>query len=81
MDEGAQPQPSRLLRGVGVLDDPLVRELLEAPLVAVFCTAEPEGVIHAVPMWFARAGDAIALATSSRSRKVANVVVDPRATW
>jgi PPOX class probable F420-dependent enzyme len=80
MEEGAQPQPSRLLRGVDVLDDPLVRELLEAPLVAVFCTAEPEGVIHAVPMWFALAGDAIALATSSRSRKVANVAVDPRAT-
>ena len=46
----------------------------------VFCTSEPDGVIHAVPMWFAVTGDSIALATSSRSRKVANLGLDPRAT-
>ena len=80
MREDSQPQPSRLLRSAAVLADPLVRELLDAPLIGVFCTSEPDGVIHAVPMWFALTGDAIALATSSRSRKVANLALDPRAT-
>ena len=50
------------------------------PLVGVFCTSEPDGVIHAVPMWFAVTGDSIALATSSRSRKVANLRLESRAT-
>jgi len=63
-----------------VLADALVRELLAARLVGVFCTGEADGVIHAVPMWFAVVGDAIALATSSRSRKVANLERDARAT-
>lgn len=72
--------PSRLLRGKAVLDDPLVRELLEARLIAVLCTSEPDGTIHAVPMWFALLGDGIALATSSASRKVENLAHDPRAT-
>ena len=80
MQEDFQPQPSRLLRSADVLEDPLVAELLGAPLVGVFCTSEPDGVIHAVPMWFAVTGDSIVLATSSRSRKVANLVLDPRAT-
>ena len=63
-----------------MLADALVRELLEARLVGVFCTTEADGVIHAVPMWFALVGDTIALATSSRSRKAANLAVGPRAT-
>lgn len=78
--EGSQPKPSRLLRSADVLADPLVAELLGAPLVGVFCTSEPDGVIHAVPMWFAVTGDSIALATSSRSRKVANLRLESRAT-
>ncbi len=76
----AQPTPSRLLRGDAVLADPLVRELLAVRLVGVFCTIEAAGVVHAVPMWFALAGDRIALATSAASRKVANLGHDARAT-
>jgi nitroimidazol reductase NimA-like FMN-containing flavoprotein (pyridoxamine 5'-phosphate oxidase superfamily) len=76
----SQPQPSRLLRAGDVLADALVRELLDARLVAVFCTTEADGLVHAVPMWFAAVPDAIALATSSRSRKAANLAVEPRAT-
>ena len=63
-----------------MLADPLVAELLGAPLVGVFCTSEPDGVIHAVPMWFAVTDDSIALATSSLSRKVANLRLESRAT-
>lgn len=80
MHDDAQPIPSRLLRGDAVRADPLVRELLAARLVGVFCTGEADGVIHAVPMWYAAVADRIALATSSRSRKVANLERDERAT-
>ena len=80
MPDDAQPVPSRLLRGNAVLADPLVRTLLAARLVGVFCTGEADGVIHAVPMWFAAVDGRIALATSSRSRKVANLEHDDRAT-
>lgn len=74
------PAPSRRLTGDAVLRDPLVRELLGAPLVGVFATFDPSGTIHAVPMWFAPAEVSVLLATGSRSRKVVNLEADPRAT-
>lgn len=77
---GDAPAASRGLRGRAVLADPLVRELLAARLVAVLSTHEPDGAIHAVPMWFGLDGDAIVLATASGSRKVRNLERDPRAT-
>ena len=80
MHDDAQPVPSRLLRGNAVLADPLVRALLAARLVGVFCTGEADGVIHAVPMWFAVVDGRLALTTSSRSRKVVNLERDDRAT-
>ena len=67
------PVPSRLLRGAAVLNDPVVRELLDARLVAVLATPETDGGIHAVPVWYGFAGEGIVVATGSRSRKVANV--------
>ena len=76
----SDPTPSRRLRGGAVLADALVRELLEARLVAVLATFDREWAIHAVPMWYAAGEDAIVLATSSRSRKVRNLERDPRAT-
>ena len=79
MSESA-PTPSRRLQGAAALDDPLVAELLEKRLVAVLATHEPDGAIHAVAIWYARDGDAVVLATGSRSRKVANVLRDGRAT-
>jgi PPOX class probable F420-dependent enzyme len=74
------PTPSRELRGADVLADPLVHELLELRLVAVLATLEPDGSVHAVPMWVAPGDGAILLATGSRSRKARNVERDPRAT-
>jgi nitroimidazol reductase NimA-like FMN-containing flavoprotein (pyridoxamine 5'-phosphate oxidase superfamily) len=76
----ATPTPSRLLRGDAVLSNPLVLELLEARLIGVLATTQPGGAIHAVPMWFARHEDAVLLATSSASRKIANLELDDRAT-
>jgi PPOX class probable F420-dependent enzyme len=76
----SDPTPSRRLTGDEVLRDALVRELLEARLVAVLATFDSAGTIHAVPMWYAGDGDEVILATSSRSRKVRNLGHDPHAT-
>jgi PPOX class probable F420-dependent enzyme len=74
------PTPSRDHDSGATLSDPLVRELLAARLVGVLATLRPDGVVDAVPMWYALEDDAVVLATGSRSRKVRNLVVDPRAT-
>jgi PPOX class probable F420-dependent enzyme len=63
-----------------VFHDELVRELLAARIVAVLATLEPDGSVHAVPMWFAPAEGSVLLATGSRSRKTRNLERDPRAT-
>lgn len=76
----ADPTPSRSIAGGDVFSDPLVRELLEARLVAVLAMRDFSGGAHAVPMWFARAEESILLATGSRSRKIANLELDDRAT-
>ena len=77
----SEPTPSRRLVGEAVLRDPLVCELLAMRLVAVLTTLEPDGSVHAVPMWLAPGDGAILLATGSRSRKVRNLERDPRATF
>ena len=76
----AAPTPSRGLTGAAVLADPLVQELLEARLVGVLATLEPDGAVHAIPLWYALDGEAIVFATGSASRKVRNLRRDPRAT-
>lgn len=76
----SEPVPSRTLAGDAILADELVRELLEARLVAVLATLEPDGSVHAVPMWVTGEGGEIVLATGSRSRKARNLERDPRAT-
>jgi PPOX class probable F420-dependent enzyme len=73
------PVPSSYLQGSDVLEDMLVRELLASPLIGVFATFDDDR-IHAVPMWFARDGGRVCLATGSRSRKVRNLSRDARAT-
>ena len=80
MPDSATPTPSRELRGGAVFTDPLARELLAARSVGVLATIEPDGAVHAVPMWFAPLTDAIVLATGSSSRKVRNLERDDRAT-
>ena len=80
MNAEAGPTPSRGLTGAEVLRDPLVRELLEARLVGVLATIEPDGAVHAVPLWYASDGEAIVFATGSASRKVRNLRRDSRVT-
>src|SRR6476660_10167396 len=74
------PTPSRDHDAGATLSDPLTRELLAARLVGVLATVRPDGVVDAVPMWYAGDGNAVVLATGSRSRKVRNLESDPRAT-
>jgi PPOX class probable F420-dependent enzyme len=74
------PTPSRDHDARAALGDPLVQELLAARLIAVLATVRPDSTVDAVPMWYAPQGDAVVLATGSRSRKVRNLEADPRAT-
>lgn len=76
----SEPTPSTVLRGDAVFADPLVAELVDARLVGVLSTYDPDGFIHSTPMWYAREGGSLILATSSRSRKVRNLERDSRAT-
>jgi PPOX class probable F420-dependent enzyme len=76
----SEPVPSRVLEGDAILADGLVRELLAARLVAVLATLEPDGSVHAVPMWVSGEDGMIVLATGSRSRKARNLARDSRAT-
>jgi PPOX class probable F420-dependent enzyme len=76
----SEPLPSRVLEGAAILADALVQELLAARLVGVLATLEPDGSVHAVPMWLSGADGEIVLATGSRSRKARNLTRDPRAT-
>ncbi len=76
----SDPAPSKRLEGDAVLADDLVCELLAARLVGVLATLDSAGSIHAVPMWYAGGEACVILATGSRSRKVRNLEIDPRAT-
>src|SRR5437762_3789905 len=76
----AEPTPSRKLIGAAILQDPLVRELVGMRLIGVLATLEPDGSVHAVPMWLAPGDEAILLGSGSRSHKVRNLERDPRAT-
>jgi PPOX class probable F420-dependent enzyme len=80
MTDDVSATPSRRLRGASVLADPLVRELLDARLVVVLATIEPDGAVHAVALWCVVLDDAVVLATGASSRKVRNLERDPRAT-
>jgi PPOX class probable F420-dependent enzyme len=80
MSDDASAAPSRRLHGSSVLADPLVLELLEARLVVVLATIEPDGAVHAVALWSALLEDVVVLATGSSSRKVRNLERDARAT-
>jgi PPOX class probable F420-dependent enzyme len=73
------PAPSRVLEGAAVFGDPLVEELLGLRLVAVLGTVGRDGLPHLTPIWFAADDEAIVMATSSSSRKVAYLERDPRA--
>jgi PPOX class probable F420-dependent enzyme len=76
----SHPTPSVELRGEGVLADTLVQELFAARSIGVVATIEPDGSVHAVPMWLTVSDGEILLATGSRSRKVQNLERDARAT-
>jgi PPOX class probable F420-dependent enzyme len=60
------------------LADPLVQELLTGRYVASIATANPNGQIHMVAVWYWFDGTNIFVATSSRSRKARNLQSTPK---
>jgi nitroimidazol reductase NimA-like FMN-containing flavoprotein (pyridoxamine 5'-phosphate oxidase superfamily) len=60
-----------------MLDD-AVREVLRQPLVARVTTINPDGYPHTVPIWFILDGDDIVLATGGTTRKVRNILANPK---
>jgi PPOX class probable F420-dependent enzyme len=62
------------------LNSELVREILESRLIANLATANLDGSIHIVPMWFVWDGDAVLIPTHEGTRKARNLQRDPRAT-
>ena len=59
--------------------DALVRELLDGRYIASLATANPDGSIHVVSVWYHFDGNHINVATSSRSRKARNLHAQPKA--
>lgn len=53
---------------------------LARPLIAKLCTHNPDGSIHAVPIWFRYANGEILLGTQEMTQKVQNVKRDNRVT-
>jgi PPOX class probable F420-dependent enzyme len=62
------------------LADPLVRELLEARLIATLATFNVDASVHLVAMWFLWADGELLVPTSAATRKAKNLRRDPRAT-
>lgn len=60
-----------------MLDD-AVREILKQPLVARVTTINPDGYPHTVPIWFILDGDDIVMATGGTTRKVRNILANPK---
>jgi general stress protein 26 len=61
------------------LTDALVRQLLEGRYIAALATENPDGSLHVVAVWYWFDGDHAFVATSSRSRKVKNVLAKQKA--
>jgi PPOX class probable F420-dependent enzyme len=68
------------MQALAALEEPLARELLGAPLVASLGTANPDGSVHVIPVWFLWDGVRMLVATNGESRKARNVEREGRAT-
>ena len=64
---------------MATLSDALVQELLSGRYVASLATANSDGSIHMVAVWYWFDGSAVYVATSGKSRKVRNLRSDPKA--
>lgn len=55
------------------LEEAEIESLLEEARVAIFCSHNKDGTIHAIPLWFGYIDGKIIILTPSGSRKVKNV--------
>ena len=54
------------------------QRLLEETYTTTFCTTNPNGTIHAVPVWYRYDGAAFWVVTGADQRKTKNLALDPR---
>ena len=54
------------------------QRLLDETYTATFCTTNPNGTIHAVPVWYRYDGEAFWVVTGAKQRKTKNLSRDPR---
>lgn len=62
------------------LSDEESASLLKEGRIAVLCSQNKNGTIHAAPVWFKQIGNEIVILTQSDGRKVRNVMRDNRVT-
>jgi len=55
------------------LSDPLVQQLLRGRYIATIATANSDGSVHMVAVWFLFDGSQVFVATSARTRKARNL--------
>jgi nitroimidazol reductase NimA-like FMN-containing flavoprotein (pyridoxamine 5'-phosphate oxidase superfamily) len=63
---------------MAALTDPLVQQLLQGRYIASIATANSNGLIHIVAVWYAFDGTHVFVATSSQSRKAKNLSSSPK---
>jgi PPOX class probable F420-dependent enzyme len=64
---------------MAALSDPLVQELLNGRFIATLATHNSDGTIHLTSVWYMFADGQLYIATSSRTRKLRNVLENPTA--
>lgn len=58
--------------------DNTIRTFLQQPLIARMSTIDEEGYPHTVPVWFALDGDEIVVISVRNTRKVSQIMTNPK---
>jgi general stress protein 26 len=55
-----------------------LQRVIDDTYTATFCTTNPNGTIHAVPIWYRHDGESYWVVTGAEQRKTRNLALDPR---
>jgi nitroimidazol reductase NimA-like FMN-containing flavoprotein (pyridoxamine 5'-phosphate oxidase superfamily) len=55
-----------------------IRTFLQQPHMARVSTIDPDGYPHTVPVWYMLDGDDIVIATGASTRKIKNILANPK---